>query len=103
MPHTPADAKFLTEEERIAAMSRLRNDAHGAIVVDDVNEEHFRWHWVKVALRAPHIYFCSLAWIFLLVSLYVSLVDNTKVEDAELIPVIELFSIFANHYSRPPV
>lgn len=103
MPHTPADAKFLTDEERIAAMGRLRNDAHGAIAVDDVNEERFRWHWVKVALRAPHMYFCSLAWIFLLVSLYVSFMDIVRGKDTELMPIIELFSIFAHHYSGPQV
>lgn len=88
-------------------MSRLRNDAHGAIAVDDVNEERFRWHWVKVALRAPHVYLCSLAWIFLLVSLYVSFVvethDDERGKNGELMHEIEFFSIFANHYSGPQV
>ncbi|KAI3392297.1 hypothetical protein diail_5905 [Diaporthe ilicicola] len=45
MPHTPADAKFLTEEERALAMARLKEDAHGATSVSDVNEERFDWHW----------------------------------------------------------
>jgi hypothetical protein len=71
MPHTPADAKFLSDEERIAAMARLKDDAHGATTEEDINQEHFRWHWVRMALRAPHTYFCSLIWIFLLIPLYV--------------------------------
>ncbi|RJE18535.1 Major Facilitator Superfamily [Aspergillus sclerotialis] len=71
MPNTPADAKFLNEEERIAAMARLMDDYHGATATEDVNKEHFRWHWVLMALRAPQTYFCSLAWIFLLIPLYV--------------------------------
>ncbi|KKY29560.1 putative mfs transporter [Diaporthe ampelina] len=45
MPHTPADAKFLSEEERAIAMARLKEDAHGATSVADVNEEKFDWHW----------------------------------------------------------
>ncbi|KAJ0123990.1 major facilitator superfamily transporter [Diaporthe amygdali] len=70
MPHTPADAKFLTEEERLAAMARLKEDAHGATSVADVNEERFDWHWVKMAFKAPQTWLSSLIWFFLLVPLY---------------------------------
>ena len=72
MPNTPADAKFLTEEERLAAMLRLKEDSHGATEEQDINNEHFRWHWVRMAFKAPQLYFCSLAWILLLTPLYVS-------------------------------
>lgn len=72
MPHTPADAKFLTEEERSIAMARLKEDAHGATSVADVNEERFDWHWVRMAFKAPQTWFSSLIWFFLLVPLYVS-------------------------------
>lgn len=72
MPHTPADAKFLTEEERIAAMARLKQDAHGATNVEDVNEEKFDWRWVKMAFKAPQTWLSSLIWFFVLVPLYVS-------------------------------
>lgn len=71
MPHTPAQAKFLTGEERAVAMQRMMIDSHGATTVEDVNEEKFQWHWVKMALLAPQTIFCSLAWFFLLVPLYV--------------------------------
>ncbi|KAJ5153558.1 uncharacterized protein N7482_010036 [Penicillium canariense] len=70
MPHTPAQAKFLTGEERAVAMQRMVIDSHGATTVEDVNEEKFQWHWVKMALLAPQTIFCSLAWFFLLVPLY---------------------------------
>lgn len=72
MPHTPADAKFLTEEERIVAMSRMKEDAHGATDTADVNEERFDWHWVKMAFQAPQTWMSSLIWFFLLIPLYVS-------------------------------
>lgn len=73
MPSTPAESKFLTEEEREVALHRMKMDAHGATNVEDVNEEHFNWHWVKMAVFAPQTLLCSLAWFFLLVPLYVSL------------------------------
>ncbi|KAG6355294.1 hypothetical protein INS49_003255 [Diaporthe citri] len=70
MPHTPADAKFLTEGERAIAMARLKEDAHGATSVADVNEERFDWHWVRMAFKAPQTWFSSLIWFFLLIPLY---------------------------------
>ncbi|KAM0819188.1 putative Major facilitator superfamily domain-containing protein [Seiridium cardinale] len=70
MPHTPADAKFLTEGERKRALARLRLDSHGATETGDVNEEHFDWHWVKMAFQAPQLWFCCFIWFFLLVPLY---------------------------------
>lgn len=72
MPHTPADAKFLTDEERKRAQERMRIDSHGATDVADVNEERFDWHWVRMALKAPQTWFCCFIWFFLLIPLYVS-------------------------------
>lgn len=73
MPNTPGDAKFLSKEERTLAMKRLKLDSLGASSDDDVNDEKFDWHWVRMALLAPQTYLSSLAWFFLLVSLYVRL------------------------------
>ncbi|KAF4460682.1 major facilitator superfamily transporter [Fusarium albosuccineum] len=70
MPNTPAGAKFLTEEERFVAMIRLKEDSHGATTTEDINDEHFKWHWVRMAFKAPQTYLCSLAWICLLIPLY---------------------------------
>jgi hypothetical protein len=50
----------------------MKEDSCGA-EVEDVNEEHFHWHWVRMAILNPNTWFCSLAWFFLLVPLYVSL------------------------------
>jgi hypothetical protein len=72
MTHTPADAKFLTEEEKIVALRRMMEDSHGATDTENVNEERFDWHWVRMAMLAPQTWFCSLAWFFLLIPLYVS-------------------------------
>lgn len=73
MPHTPADAKFLTEEERIVAMARMKQDSHGATDTEDVNEEHFDWRWVKMAFKAPQTWLSSLIWFFVLIPLYAGL------------------------------
>ncbi|KAI1847785.1 hypothetical protein JX265_009213 [Neoarthrinium moseri] len=70
MPNTPGDSKFLTEEERKRALARMRLDSHGATDSDDVNEEHFDWHWVKMAFKAPQTWFCCFIWFFLLIPLY---------------------------------
>lgn len=72
LPSTPADASFLTDEERNAAMARMKLDAHGATNTGDVNEEHFDWRWVLMALKAPQTWLSSLIWFFVLVPLYVS-------------------------------
>jgi MFS family permease len=61
MPSTPADAKFLTQEERAAAFARMKLDMHGATTGDDVNQEKFNWHWVRMAIINPNTWFTSLA------------------------------------------
>lgn len=81
MPSTPADARFLTPEERTQAMNRLREDSHGATNVEDVNDEHFSWHWVRMAVLAPQTYLCALAWIFLLIPLYICLLSTARSAD----------------------
>ena len=86
MPHTPAEAKFLTNEERAVALHRMKADAHGATSEEDVNLERFNWHWVRIvtqnmdtdtnrsqvrmALLNANTWFCCLAWFFLLIPLY---------------------------------
>ncbi|KAI0804154.1 MFS transporter-like protein [Xylaria sp. FL0064] len=70
MPHTPGDSRFLNEEERAAALSRMKIDSHGATTEDDVNNEKFDWHWVRMAFAAPQLWFSSFIWFFLLVPLY---------------------------------
>lgn len=62
MPHTPSHAKFLTEEEKKITMARLKDDAHGATEEDDVKNEKFDWHWVRMAFTSPNLWMTSLAW-----------------------------------------
>lgn len=69
MPNTPAESRFLTEEERDHALRRMRLDASGSSSID-VDDEKFNWHWVKMALLAPQTYLFSLLWFCLLVSLH---------------------------------
>ncbi|KAI1132967.1 MFS transporter-like protein [Nemania abortiva] len=70
MPHTPADSKFLTAEERAMALLRMKMDSHGATREADVNHEKFDWHWVRMAFSAPQLWLSSFAWFFLLIPLY---------------------------------
>ena len=69
MPNTPAESRFLTEEERDHALRRMRLDASGSSSID-VDDEKFNWHWVKMALLAPQTYLFSFLWFCLLVSLH---------------------------------
>lgn len=71
MAHTPAQAKFLSDEERVEALHRMKQDVHGATTEEDVEQERFNWHWIRMALLNPNTWFCSLAWLFLLIPLYV--------------------------------
>lgn len=53
MAHTPAQAKFLTKEEHVVALHRMRSDARGATAEEDVGQERFNWHWIRMALLSP--------------------------------------------------
>ncbi|KAI1154950.1 MFS transporter-like protein [Nemania diffusa] len=70
MPHTPSDAKFLTEEERAASLLRMKVDNHGATKEADVNQEKFDWHWVRMAFASPQLWLSCFIWFFLLIPLY---------------------------------
>lgn len=62
MPHSPSHAKFLTPEEQKIIMARLKDDYHGATSKEDVNDEKFDWHWVKMAFASVNLWMTSLAW-----------------------------------------
>lgn len=72
MPHTPADATFLTEEERAVVLLRMKMDSQGATEEDDVNQEKFDWHWVRMAFSAPQLWLSCFISFFLLIPTYVS-------------------------------
>ncbi|KAF7845983.1 hypothetical protein BT93_L5707 [Corymbia citriodora subsp. variegata] len=70
MPHNPGHAKFLSAEEKIVTMSVLKEDSRGATMEANVDAEKFSWHWVRMALLSPNLWFTSIAWFFVLVPLY---------------------------------
>jgi len=70
MPHNPGHAKFLTSEEKMLTMAYLKHELHGATAEENVDNEHFDWHWVKMAFASPNLYITSLAWFFVLIPLY---------------------------------
>ena len=63
--------QVLSNEERVVALHRMKQDAHGATTEEDVGQERFNWHWIRMALLSPNTWSCSLAWFFLLIPLYV--------------------------------
>lgn len=97
LPDTPNHAGFLTPEEKVVAMARLRQDSHGSVTEDDVDKEKFDWHWVKMALKSPNLWFCSFAWFLVLVPLYVSCTLET-LPVANTLP--ELFVVFSVNHGR---
>jgi MFS family permease len=70
LPHTPTDAKFLTEEERIAAVARLRLDAHGSATTGNVEEEGFKWFWVRRAILNWNTLLLSLDFFAIITPIY---------------------------------
>ena len=50
LPHTPMQAKWLTEEEKAAAVARMKRDAHGASKASSVEAEKFSWTWARMAV-----------------------------------------------------
>lgn len=43
-------------------MAGLKVDSHGATDKEDVRDEKFDWHWVKMAFASPNLWMTSLAW-----------------------------------------
>ena len=58
LPHTPMQAKCLSEEERKTAVARMELDAHGASSASNVDTEKFSWSWARLAV---------LKWVVVLV------------------------------------
>jgi len=69
LPHTPNDAKFLTEEERHLASARLRSGLQGS-TQKDAKYETFSWDKVKRALLNVNTLLLSLLFFFLITPIY---------------------------------
>ena len=70
LPHTPMQAKCLTEEERIAAVARMKLDAHGASNKSNVESEHFAWPWVRIAVLNWNTVLLSLNFFAIITPIY---------------------------------
>lgn len=70
LPHTPAESKFLTEEEKAGAAARMRLDSHGAIDADEVAHEEFSWHWVRRAMLNWNTLLLSLNFFAIITPIY---------------------------------
>ena len=67
LPNTPAQTKFLNEEQKLGAVKRLRHDALGSQANSEVDLEKFNWRWVKMACFNVNTCLDSLNFLFVLV------------------------------------
>jgi len=70
LPHTPAQARFLSPEEQVFAAHQLRLDLHGATTAEHVEEEHFSWAAARHALLNVNTLVMSTTFFLILVPIY---------------------------------
>lgn len=70
LPHTPMQAKCLTEEEKVAAVARMKLDAHGASNKSNVESERFAWRWVRMAVFNWNTILLSLNFFAIITPIY---------------------------------
>ena len=70
LPHSPNQASFLTDEERTAAMQRMKVDSQGASNKVDVQSEVFDWRWVRMALLNVNTILLSLNFFAIITPIY---------------------------------
>lgn len=70
LPHTPAQARFLTPQEQHQAVHALHLDLHGATMAAQVEEERFSWYAVRKALLNVNTIAMSLNFFLILVPIY---------------------------------
>ncbi|KAK6364463.1 hypothetical protein LTS17_012228 [Exophiala oligosperma] len=69
LPHSIAQAWFLTEEERIVAHAQLQTDSHG-VNMTSIEDEKFSWYWVRLALKSMITWFIVLPYLLLAICVY---------------------------------
>ena len=70
LPHTPGSCKFLSEEEKGVATRRMQQDSQGGAVRQDVAEESFSWHWVRLAFFNPNTLLLSVSNFLIITPIY---------------------------------
>ncbi|KAK2785261.1 hypothetical protein FQN53_007837 [Emmonsiellopsis sp. PD_33] len=97
LPNSPATARFLKPEERAFLLDRLAKDSGGTSAGGDMNEEPFKWKYVKNALTDYKIYLtvliyfgnslCTFGFIFTLPSVITELGYSAANAQLMTIPV----------------
>ena len=70
LPDTPSRSGFLTEPERIAAVMRMKHDAHGSDQATEVDAESFSWRWVRMAVFNINTWLLSLNFFAIITPIY---------------------------------
>ena len=70
LPHTPGHANFLSKEEQEVASKRMQLDSAGATKEQDVEEEKFNWHWVRMAVLNWNTLGLSLNFFLIITPIY---------------------------------
>ncbi|TKX26024.1 MFS transporter-like protein 28 [Elsinoe australis] len=70
LPHTPSESKFLDQEEKLAAVARMKLDSHGSDSADEVKHEEFSWHWVRRAFLNWNTMLLSLNFFAIITPIY---------------------------------
>lgn len=70
LPNTPANCKFLSEQEKFVASKRMQLDSQGGTLQQDVSDERFSWSWVKSALSSPNTILLSLSNFLIITPIY---------------------------------
>lgn len=67
---SPAESKFLTEEEKQGAAIRMSLDSHGSSAADEIGHETFSWHWVRMAFLNWNTLLLSLNFFAIITPIY---------------------------------
>ncbi|KAL8868989.1 MAG: hypothetical protein Q9174_004608 [Haloplaca sp. 1 TL-2023] len=70
LPPTPSHARFLSQNEREAAVHRMGLDSHGASQESKVEAEKFSWHWVRMAVLNVNTIVLSLNFFAIITPIY---------------------------------
>ena len=70
LPHTPAKARFLSEEQRQLAVQILQKDAQGSGSAASIDLERFDWRWVRMAVLNANTALCCVSFLAILVPIY---------------------------------
>ena len=98
MPHTPSQAKCLTEDEKAAAVARMKLDSHGASNASDVESERFSWLWARMAVLNWNTLLLSLNFFAIITPIY-----SFSLFLPSIISELGYSSVKAQLFTVPPV